>query len=240
MKAIVLAAGKGVRMKSDLPKVIHELNGKPLISHVIDNLTKADVDGIVAVVGYKAELVKEKLGDKVFYALQEEQLGTGHAVLQAENMLKNYNGKVIVACGDAPFVSSNSFKSLEIEMSKNDAVKGVVLTADYEKPFGYGRVILNSEGYVERIVEQKDASEEEAKITLINTGTYLFDSTLLFESLKTVGTDNAQNEYYLPDVIQYINSKGYLFSQVKLQDNREGIGINTKEELEKAAELFVK
>ncbi len=240
MKAIVLAAGKGVRMRSDLPKVVHQLNGKPLVSYVVDNLKEAGVDDVIVIVGYKSHIVKEKLGDSVLYANQEEQLGTGHAVLQAVSVLTEYEGNVIVACGDAPFVSSNSFKLLQNEIESNEKIKGVVLTAEYENPFGYGRIITDLDGFVERIVEEKDASENEKKVNIINTGTYIFDSKILFEALKNIGTDNAQNEYYLPDVVKYINNKGYIFSSVKLENNNEGIGINTKEELDKAAELISK
>ncbi len=238
MKAVVLAAGKGVRMKSDLPKVVHAIQGKPLVLHVVENLRSAGVDEIICVVGYKAEIVRDVLGTSVSYVMQHEQLGTGHAVLQAEPLLRDYTGNVIVACGDAPFISSSSFGMLINEVSKSGSVKGSVLTATYDNPTGYGRIIKNSNGYVIGIVEEKDADAEVKKIKEVNTGTYVFDSTMLFEALRHVDTDNAQNEYYLPDTVSYINKCGYRFSSVCLHDNREGMGINTRDELEKASEMF--
>jgi UDP-N-acetylglucosamine diphosphorylase/glucosamine-1-phosphate N-acetyltransferase len=236
MKAIILAAGKGVRMKSDLPKVVHKLHDKPLVNYVVDSLQRANVNEIIAVVGYKSEIVKKVIGDNAIYVLQKEQLGTGHAVLQAEKELQNYSGPVIVACGDAPFIKSQSFMKLFEIYNSDENVKGVVLTVRLENPSGYGRIVKKNDEVLE-IVEEKDASENIKKITEVNSGTYLFDSKILFDGLKTIDTNNAQNEYYLPDIVKYVNKLGYKFNSFCLEDPREGMGINTKEELEKFSEI---
>lgn len=237
MKAIVLAAGKGVRMNSVLPKVLHPLNGIPLAQHVLNNLKEANVDRSIVVVGYKHKDVEETLGVDNDYVFQEEQLGTGHAVLQAFSLLKDYDGPVVVACGDAPFVSSSSFISLVSEL-KNGS-KAAVLTMKKVDPKGYGRIIRNSNGHVIAIVEEKDASDEQRRIQEVNTGTYAFDSRLMFEALQNVGNDNAQKEYYLPDVISYLVNKQLKVTSVMTQDEKEGLGINSQEELKKAERLFV-
>lgn len=217
-------------MKSDIPKVLHPLKGKPLIRHVVDNLNHAGIDEITVVVGYRGESVMESLGAEVNYVWQREQLGTGHAVLQAEPVLAGSDCGVIVACGDVPLISPESFKSLAIA-GQADNVKAVVLTMVLEKPFGYGRIIRESGDVISRIVEEKDASEAEKAIQEVNTGTYLFDCRLLFEALHTVGCDNAQREYYLPDVIRYMRQRGYLAKALVLDDPRRGSGINSPEDL---------
>lgn len=230
VKAIILAAGKGVRMKSELPKVLHPLAGKPLVEHVIENIKKSGVDDVILVVGYKSEEVQSEVGDSVKYALQTEQLGTGHAVLMAEQYFTDFNGLVLVACGDAPLISSKSFSSL-IEKFQDDSVKTSVLTMVLDKPDGYGRMVKDSTGALIEIVEHKDASEEQKKINEVNSGTYVFDSKLLFEGLKNIGNDNAQGEYYLPDIIKYVRKCGYKAVTVPLDNPIEGSGINSREEL---------
>jgi bifunctional UDP-N-acetylglucosamine pyrophosphorylase/glucosamine-1-phosphate N-acetyltransferase len=228
--AIVLAAGKGVRMKSDLPKVLHPLNGKPLVGHVVDSLNKAGIAEIIAVVGYRGESVAEALTGRVKTVWQREQLGTGHAVLQAENELAGRKSPTVIACGDVPLIKPETFRSL-INMLEGN-VKAVVLTMKPPAPKGYGRIVRDSSGAFSRIVEEKDASPEEKLITEVNSGTYAFDPVYLFEGLKRINTDNAQKEYYLPDALNYIISSGCTVETVCLKDPVEGSGINSPEELE--------
>ena len=216
-------------MKSDIPKVLHPLCGKSLIEHVVDNLNLAGVDDILVVVGYRGEEVIDRLGSRVNYAWQHEQLGTGHAVMQAEEYFKNYNGDIIVACGDVPLIKPETFKNL-MALAGDDKTGAVVLTMIQDNPAGYGRIVKENKRFV-RIVEEKDATEEERKIREVNSGTYIFKDKYLFEGLKRINTKNAQGEYYLPDVLNYILSAGLNVGIEQLNDSIEGSGINTKEEL---------
>lgn len=225
----MLAGGKGVRMKSDLPKVLHPLCGKSLIEHVLDSLNSAGIDDILVVVGYRGDEVIDKLGSGVNYVWQHEQLGTGHAVMQAEDYFKDYDGDVIIACGDVPLIRPETFQALM--RSADDSETGaVVLTMMQENPTGYGRVIKKDGNFI-RIVEEKDADDEQRKIREVNSGTYIFKSRYLFEGLKRINTENAQKEYYLPDALNYIISAGLRVKTVPMEDSIEGRGINTREEL---------
>jgi UDP-N-acetylglucosamine diphosphorylase/glucosamine-1-phosphate N-acetyltransferase len=230
MRAILLAAGKGVRMKSELPKVLHLLAGRPLISHVIDNVRRSGINDITVIVGYKGDEVSRVLGDSVSFAWQKEQLGTGHAVLQTRELFSGYKGQVLVACGDAPLISADSFRRLACAM-KDSSVKAAVLTMLLPNPKGYGRMIKGCSGDLERIVEEKDATEEQRKVNEVNSGTYIFDAELLFDGLNNIGNDNAQKEYYLTDVVSYIVNKGFKVVTVPFENSGEGRGINSKEEL---------
>ncbi|MBN2159562.1 MAG: NTP transferase domain-containing protein [Spirochaetes bacterium] len=222
-------------MKSDLPKVLQPFMGKPLIAHVLGNLKQAGVSDIYVVVGYRGELVIEAIGVSARHVWQREQLGTGHAVMQAESALAGFSGKVIIACGDVPLVSPETFRAMIAE-SEEEHVGAVVLTMSLEEPRGYGRVVFGSGGRFERIVEEKDATPEEKKIRVVNTGTYVFDSRFLFEGLRHVTTDNAQGEYYLPDALRFIISSGFTVKTMLLRNPVEGSGVNTKEELERLEE----
>ena len=217
-------------MKSELPKVLHPLLGKPLIQHVIDNIRQSGIDDVTVVVGYKGEDVIAQTGSAVQYVWQREQLGTGHAVLQAEDGFRGYDGKVIVACGDAPLISAKSFSLLAAQMDES-SVKASVLTMMQENPAGYGRMLKDRDGRLIRIVEEKDATPEQKAIKEVNSGTYVFDSALLFEGLRNIGNNNAQKEYYLPDVLVYMISKGCAVTTMPLPDPFEGTGINSREEL---------
>jgi len=217
-------------MGSEIPKVLHLLNEKPLIIYVIDSLNEAGVKNIKVVVGYRGEKVIDAVGNKAEFVWQHEQLGTGHAVMQAENAFKDFIGRVIVACGDVPMISSGTFKQL-IEESEAEDVRAAVITMELENPEGYGRIIKDSGKNFVRIVEEKDARDEEKKIKEVNTGTYIFDSVLLFSGLKQIDKNNAQGEYYLPDVLEYIIDSGYKVKALLLEDPDEGRGINTIEEL---------
>lgn len=228
-KAVILAAGKGTRMKSDLPKVLHTLRGKPLLTHVIDNIRESGISDITVVVGYMGDSVIKAAGTGVSCAWQKDQLGTGHAVLMAEESVCPFSGAVLIACGDAPLISPESFSRLTKAL-ETDSVKGAVLTMMRQDPHGYGRIIRRS-GDVREIIEEKDADGEQRLINEVNTGTYVFDSKLLFEALKKIGNKNAQNEYYLPDVVRYITDSGSKVKGIILDDPSEGSGVNSPEEL---------
>lgn len=219
-------------MQSDLPKVLHVLAGKPLVLHVIDNLKNSGVDDIVVVVGYRGEMVADAVAGAARVAWQKEQLGTGHAVMQAEGAIGDFSGSVLIACGDVPLLGPDTFKKL-LGRAGDGSVKAVVVTMIQDNPHGYGRIVKDNLGNLERIVEEKDASEDIKKIREVNTGTYLFDARYLFDGLKTIGTDNAQGEYYLPDALQYIRKQGFIVKTLLLDNAIEGSGINSKEELQR-------
>ena len=216
-------------MNSRLPKVLHQLKGKPLVQYVIDSLVKAGVDDIVVVVGYEGEKVLDVLPAGVGHVWQREQLGTGHAVMQAEEALSGFDGRVVIACGDVPLISPLSFKKL-IGLCEGKT-KGALLTMKPESFEGYGRIIKNEDGFFQRIVEEKDASPQERLIDEVNAGTYVFDKKLLFDGLKGLNMNNAQREYYLTDVPGYILKSGFDVDVLLLDDPIEGSGINKQDEL---------
>ena len=226
-------------MKSEIPKVLHPLDGRPLVQHVINSLHSSGIDDIILVVGYRGDMVIDAIGNSVRYVWQREQLGTGHAVMQAEKTLEEFKGSVLIACGDAPRISPATFKKM-IKESKAVNTKAVVLTMIQDNPAGYGRIIKDENAGFLRIVEEKDASPEEKKEKEVNTGTYVFERDSLFNGLKNVGTNNAQGEYYLTDVLQHIVSSGYSVKRVVLDNPVEGTGINSKEELERLEQYLKK
>ena len=235
--AIVLAAGQGTRMKSKLYKVLHPVCGKPMVEHVIDNIQALEAKKIVTVVGHGAEMVKEQLGNKSEYVLQAEQLGTAHAVIQAESLLANEEGTTLVVCGDTPLIKPETMKALyEYHTAQN--AKATILTAIAEDPTGYGRILRDESGNVASIVEQKDATEEQKKVTEINTGTYCFDNKALFEALKLVNNDNAQGEYYLPDVIEILQKRGDIVAAYVCDNFDETLGVNDRFALSQAEQLM--
>lgn len=235
--AIILAAGKGTRMKSKLYKVLHPVCGKPMVEHIINRVTETQPDEVITIVGHGAEMVKEQLGDRSEYALQAEQLGTGHAVLQAEPFLKGKKGTTLVISGDTPLLTSETLNNLfDYHQGKN--ASATILTAHAEDPTGYGRIIRDHVGIVEKIVEQKDASLEEARIQEINTGTYCFDNELLFDALSKLDTDNAQGEYYLTDIIEILKSEGKNVAAYMTKDFEESLGVNDRIALAKANQIM--
>lgn len=231
--AIILAAGQGTRMKSKLYKVLHPVGGKPMVQHVIDQVKSLNIKEIVTIVGHGAEKVKTQLGNDSQYALQAEQLGTAHAVLQSEGMLAGKEGVTIVVCGDTPLIKAETMEALFKHHEETNA-KATILTARAEDPTGYGRIIRNASGLVEKIVEHKDATEQERSINEINTGTYCFDNRLLFEAIHSVSNDNVQGEYYLPDVIEIMKSKGEIVSAYVTESFAETLGVNDRVALAEA------
>lgn len=229
--ALVLAAGKGTRMKSDKSKLVHKIYGKELVKRVVETAKKSGVDDVIAVVGYKKEQVQQVLGDSVKYAYQDEMLGTGHAVLQAEEYLKNRQGKVVVLNGDVPILRPETVKKF-IEKSIKNKEYATILTAIYNNPTGYGRVVRDIGGNVKAIVEEKDATEDERNIQEINAGIYCFDIQELLKALKELKPNNVQNEYYITDIIKIMNDKGLKTGAVIVEDNTEILGVNDKIQLE--------
>lgn len=229
--ALVLAGGKGTRMKSEKSKLVHKIYGKELVKRVVETAKKSGVDEVITVVGYKKEQVQLVLGDSVKYAYQEEMLGTGHAVLQAEKYLKDKNGKVIVLCGDVPILRPETVRNL-IDKSIENKEYATVLTAIYSNPTGYGRIIRDIGGNIKGIVEEKDATETQKEIKEINAGIYCFDIQELLQALKKIEPNNAQKEYYLPDVVRIMNEKGLKTGAVIVEDNTEILGVNDKMQLE--------
>lgn len=235
--AIILAAGQGSRMKSKKYKVLHEIAGQATVEHVVGNVEKLSPEKIVTVVGFGAESVKEKLGERSEYALQSEQLGTGHAVLMTKELLEKAEGTTLVVCGDTPLITAETLDSLFTEHEKSKA-KATILTAHAENPFSYGRIIRDENGHVERIVEEKDANEVEREVQEINTGTFCFDNKAMFEALAQVGNNNAQGEYYLPDVIGILQEKGEIVSAYQMKEFKDSIGINDRMALAEATKTM--
>lgn len=235
--AVVLAAGQGTRMKSKLYKVMHSVMGKPMVGHVVDATLAAKVDKVVTVTGVGAETVQDYLGEKSQYVLQEEQLGTAHAVKQAEEILKGKEGTTLVICGDTPLLKAETLEGL-LDFHESEGAKATVLTAHAENPFGYGRVIRSENGNVSKVVEQKDATEEEQKVQEINTGTYCFDNEALFQALQEVKNENSQGEYYLPDVVEILKEKQELVSAYQLTNMDEALGVNDRIALAEANRLM--
>ena len=230
--AVILAAGKGKRMKSPLPKVLHMLNGRPLIHYVLDTLDQCGLSRTVVVVGFEGEKVEEALtGYDVQFAWQHDQLGTGHAVLMTAELMSSFEGTTLVALGDMPLLTVQSVQRLFDTHARTGAA-ATCLSARLDDPTGYGRVVREGDSeFLERIVEHKDASDEIRAIQEINTGLFCFDNRLLFDVLQEVGNDNAQGEYYLPDVIPILRSRGHKVALVTAEDGREGLGVNSVDQL---------
>lgn len=239
INSIILSAGKGTRMKSEKPKVIQPVLGYEMVNHVLKALTNAGVDNNLLVVGYKKDEVLESIDPKFTFdhVEQAEQLGTGHAVLVAKDKLKDVNGITIITCGDAPLVTADTFKSLITYMQENNSDL-TVLSTKFDNPTGYGRIVRSEDQTLERIVEQKDGSEEVLKINEVNTGVYAFDNKKLFKYIEQVSNDNAQNEYYLTDLIELFNKGNENVHAFCIDDNEQVIGVNDLVALEQVNSIL--
>ncbi len=236
---IILAAGKGTRMKSDLVKVLHPLLGLPMLSYPVDlSLNGIGAEKTIVVAGFQADRIREGFKDsRILFALQEKQLGTGHAVLQALPLLGGFTGTVLILCGDVPLVKRETLRSFVDTFQKGQAVLSV-MTVDVENPSGYGRILHGPEGWLEKIVEEKDARKEEKTIREINTGLYCVKAPFLAEGLGEIGRENAQGEYYLTDLVEIANRKGLKCSAYPVADPVEVLGINSRVDLAIAHEAL--
>ncbi|MCW0986626.1 bifunctional UDP-N-acetylglucosamine diphosphorylase/glucosamine-1-phosphate N-acetyltransferase GlmU [Staphylococcus gallinarum] len=237
--AIVLAAGKGTRMKSKKYKVLHEVAGKSMIEHVVDNVRQSGVEQLVTIVGHGAESVKATLGNDSLYSFQEEQLGTAHAVKMASEHLEDKQGTTLVVCGDTPLITQQTLEALITHHETNQA-QATVLSATASNPFGYGRIVRDANNHLVKIVEQKDATIGEQQINEISSGIFAFDNQTLFDKLAKVKNDNAQGEYYLPDVLSLILDDQGVVEVHHTNDFDEIMGVNDRVMLSEAEQAFRK
>ena len=234
---VILAAGKGTRMKSSLPKVLHRVGGKSMLQHVLDAAGCAGAKKNIVVVGFGSEKVQEAVGTQAEVVVQQEQLGTGHAVRQAAPLLAGETGTVMVLCGDTPLLTGDLLKKL-YDAHKEAGAKATVLTTIMPDATGYGRIIRTATGTVEKIVEHKDATDEERKVREVNSGIYCFEAKELFDALAKVTCDNAQGEYYLPDVLEILQKNGEKIWAVAADDYESTLGINSRVQLAGAEKIL--
>lgn len=234
--AIILAAGRGTRMKSKAPKVLHEILGKPMISHLLDSLKRAGVTDMIAVVGYASELLKDVLKD-MNTVKQKNLLGSGDAVMQAKKLLDKYSGDILIVYGDTPLISSETIRGV-MNNHKNGKVSATVLTARLKNPTGYGRVIKGDDGRVLKIVEEEEASLYEEVIEEVNVGVYCFKAGDLFDALRDVKPENKKKEYFLTDAIGILNREGKRVDAVETDNTNEIIGVNSHKDLAEATRLL--
>jgi len=233
----ILAAGKGTRMNSDLPKVLHTINNKPLIHFVIEKSLALNPYKVILIIGYKKEAVKEAVKKfDIDFAYQEEQKGTAHAIEQCISQIKELDGNTLVLSGDVPLISTKTLNQLISIHSRNDSIASI-LSADINDPSGYGRIIRNDNNDFLKIIEHKDAKPEELEINEINSGIYIFDTNTLCQKIFSIKNNNMQNEYYLTDIFNYINTSNV---SIYKTDNIDEInGINTIEQLENLEESII-
>ncbi|NMB46958.1 MAG: bifunctional UDP-N-acetylglucosamine diphosphorylase/glucosamine-1-phosphate N-acetyltransferase GlmU [Firmicutes bacterium] len=235
--AVVLAAGKGTRMHSKIPKVIHPICGRPMVEHVVNNLREAGIGRIIVVIGHNGQAVKDTLGPGIEYVVQEEQLGTGHAVMQTETVLKNHNGPLMVIHGDTPLYRPATLRAL-VHSHRDSGVIGTVLAVNVDDPTGYGRIVRNAAGGLDKIVEQKDADPIELEIREINSGTYVFECESMFAALRRIRPQNVQNEYYLTDVLTILKEDHGTVQVFTHADDEEALGINNRAQLAVAEQIM--
>ena len=238
LAAVILAAGKGTRMDSDLPKVLHEVGEKPMIVHVIHTARNLGAEIVITVLGYKHEIVQKELeNESVEYALQLKQLGTAHAVLQCQKLLTDFQGNVLILYGDVPLTKVETLSRL-MEIHEKEDAWSTILTTDLPNPTGYGRIIRNKDNSLMKIVEEKDATYEERAVHEINSGIYVFDAQILFRLLPAVGNNNRQNEYYLPDVLNLIIKEKGKVAIDKINNYIEIQGVNNTVQLTAVNKLY--
>lgn len=230
IRAIVLAAGKGTRMNSENPKCAHYIIDKTMVEYVVDSLIAAKIKEIITVVGYKKEIIEAILADKSKFAYQEEQLGTAHAVLMAEKYLKNKKGLTLIAIGDMPFITKETYSNLIASHLQNQADL-TVLTTEHPNPYGYGRIIRDENDEVLEIVEEKDCDKLQRSISEINASVYAVDNEKLFELLYEIKSNNNQHEYYLTDIVKIFKKRGLKVLGYKTSDYKEISGVNDKIQL---------
>lgn len=249
ISCVILAAGKGTRMKSKVPKVLHLFQDRYLLHHVLDMAYYAEIKDLVLVVGYKSDLVissakewynslEDSNGVSLKFAIQKEQLGTGHAVSTAEPFIGEESEYVCVVPGDVPLISYKTINhALEIASS---SATNVVITTKLKNPFGYGRIIRGEDAMIQRIIEQKDASDAQKKIEEINTGIFVFLKTLLFQHLSSLKNENSQNEYYLTDMVDVLHKENAFFTAHCVEESNQFLGVNSLEDLKSLTNISVK
>jgi bifunctional UDP-N-acetylglucosamine pyrophosphorylase/glucosamine-1-phosphate N-acetyltransferase len=241
--AVILAAGQGTRMKSDKAKVLHEICGMPMVAHVLSALSEVSPEKTVVVVGHQAETVKERLSlddvhhEGLEFALQAEQLGTGHAVQQAQPALEGFDGIIMVLTGDTPLLKKDTLAEF-VKYHMGSGAAATVMSAEVDDATGYGRILRDEGGNLLGIVEHKDATEEQRKIGEYNSGLFCFDSDMLFKALDRVDRKNVQGEYYLTDVMGILRGDGLKVAVFRIADANEVIGINTLEQLAMAEKVM--
>ena len=238
LAAVILAAGKGTRMDSDLPKILHKVGGKAMIVHVVHTAMNLGTEKIIAILGYKYEIVQKALeNESVDCALQLKQLGTAHAVMQSKALLSDFQGNVLILYGDVPLIKVETLSRL-MEVHEKEGAWSTILTTDLPDPTGYGRIIRNPDHSLMKIIEEQDATDEERKVSEINSGIYVFDAQILFRILPLIGNNNIQNEYYLPDVLNLIIQEKGKVAIDKINNYIEIQGVNNTEQLTEVKKLY--
>lgn len=238
LATIILAAGKGTRMQSDLAKVLHPLYGKPMVVYPLELARAVGSEMIAVIVGHQADKIQETIkGDDLVFVHQEQQLGTGHAVLQCRDVLQSFQGHILILCGDVPLLLPATIEALRDEhVSRQAAV--TVLTTLFDDPTGYGRVVKDESDTILKIVEERDATDDERKIKEINSGIYYVESDFLFDAVGRIGNNNAQGEYYLTDILEIASGMNYTAKSFIIDDPLEVMGINTIEDLARAEQIM--
>ena len=231
---IIMAAGKGKRMKSNLPKVLHNLAGKPILNYVLDTVDQLEAKRKLLIIGYKSDKIRELIGDKIEYVEQKEQLGTAHAVLQTKKLLSDFKGDVLILSGDVPFLTVKTLKKLLKHHQTNNFCCTLASTI-LKNPKGYGRIIRDKKGEIKGIIEEVDLSADRKKITEINSGIYCFSKDRLFWALEKITPDNKQGEYYLTDTVEILLKEGLTIGNIIVKDYSEILGINGRLDLADAS-----
>lgn len=239
LKAIILAGGEGTRMKSKMPKVLHKILNKTMVDYVIDVALKCGCEDVCTVIGHKGDMVRESIGEgRVKFAIQKEQLGTGHAVMQADDFIDE-NKDIIILYGDTPLITAETIEKL-VTFHRDNGNGCTIVSAIVDDPTGYGHIIRNAGGSFKKNVEHKDATDDEKNIKEINTGIYCFNGAKLKDALKNITNDNSQGEYYLPDTLEIILSKGSSVDAMVVDDVTEFFGVNSRVQLAEATEIMKK
>jgi bifunctional UDP-N-acetylglucosamine pyrophosphorylase/glucosamine-1-phosphate N-acetyltransferase len=237
--ALVLAAGQGTRMKSDLAKVLHPMAGRPLLAYVLDALGALDVERVLVVVGHQRERVMERFADRgIEWVIQAQQHGTGHAVMMAAPALEGFAGTLLVVCGDTPLLRAATLQDL-LDHHAGSGAAATVLSMRLPEPKGYGRIIRDPAGGLAAIVEERDATAEQRALDEVNSGNYAFDYPALADALSSLGAHNAQGEYYLTDTIGLLRAQGRPTAVRCAPDHRELLGVNTPEQLAEAERIHL-
>ena len=231
---VIMAGGKGKRMKSDLPKVLHEIAGRPILNYIFDTINQLNLKKTIMIVGYQGEKVRELIGSDIEYAEQSEQLGTAHAVLQSKKLLELFTGNILILSGDVPFLKANTLRKF-LRYHQKNKYSCSLISAILENPRGYGRVIRNKKGEIREIIEEADLNGNEKEIKEVNAGIYCFEKNKLFQILEKITPNNKQNEYYLTDAVKILLEEGLKVGNIILEDHTEMSGINTRMDLVEAS-----